>query len=222
MSTGAARSKPKLWLVGRAPRSVPAAPPSLDDSELLSALRAADPSAAAALHDRVWPQVRRTIRRLLGFDDVDHDDLAQQAMIEVAGAIGRYRGECSLDTWTSTITARVVYRHIRRRRAERRVFGALAPDRLEAARSPSSAGRSLAVRSAMRRVLSHLDTIEQGKAWAFLLHDVGGYDLREIAQIVGVSVEAAQTRLVRGRREIHERIAADPELADALESLEAP
>jgi DNA-directed RNA polymerase specialized sigma24 family protein len=70
----------------------------------------------------------------------------------------------------------------------------------------------------MRRVLSHLAAIDVTKAWTFLLHDVCGYDLREIAEITGASLTATQTRLVRGRREVHERIAADPELANLLES----
>jgi RNA polymerase sigma-70 factor (ECF subfamily) len=72
----------------------------------------------------------------------------------------------------------------------------------------------------MRRVLGHLDAVDEAKAWTFVLHDVCGYDLREIARITGVRITAAQTRLVRGRREVHERIASDPELANLLESME--
>lgn len=217
------RSEAKLWLV---PAPEPAAPPpatrpALDDSELLAALRAGDPAAATALHDRVRPQVDRTIRRLLGAGDVDRDDVAQLAMIELVTTIDRYRADCSLDTWTSTITARVVYKHIRRRKLERRVFGALDADLLADSRAPGRPARDAVMRSSARRVLGHLDAIDEVKAWTFVLHDVYGYDLREVAEITDVSVSAAQTRLVRGRREIHERIAGDAELAQALEATEA-
>jgi RNA polymerase sigma-70 factor (ECF subfamily) len=222
MSAPAARTKPRLWLVPSRPdvqaqASPPA--PSLDDSELLASLRAGDPSAATALHDRVRPQVDRTIRRLLGPGDVDHEDVAQQAMIELVFTIDRYRGDCSLDSWTTTLTAHVVYKHIRRRKTERRLFGALDPDDASM-RSPTRTGREAVVRNLVQRVLAHLHEIDENKAWTFVLHDVCGHDLREIAQITGVSVAAAQTRLVRGRREVHERIASDPELANLLDAME--
>jgi RNA polymerase sigma-70 factor (ECF subfamily) len=222
MSASAARNRAKLWLVPSPPEALPQArppAPSLDDSELLAALRAGDPSAATALHDRVRPQVDRTIRRLLGPGDVDRDDVAQQAMIELVFTIDRYRGDCSLDSWTATLTAHVIYKHIRRRKTERRLFGALDPDDV-VMRSPVRTGREAVMRNLMQRVLAHLDEIDENKAWTFVLHDVCGHDLREIAQITGVSVAAAQTRLVRGRREIHERIAGDPELAGILDAME--
>jgi RNA polymerase sigma-70 factor (ECF subfamily) len=221
MPASSAPNRPKLWLVPRSPAAAPApTPPTLDDSELLAALRRGDTGAATALHDRVRPQVDRTIRRLLGAGDFDQEDIAQLAMIELVSTIHRYRGDCSLDSWTSTITAHAVYKHIRRRKTERRIFGALDSDLLATSRAPARIGRETVLRSAMQRVRRHLDGLDESKAWTFLLHDVCGYDLREIAQITGVSVAAAQTRLVRGRREIHERIACDPELVNVLESTE--
>ncbi len=186
--------------------------PALDDSELLAAMRGADPTAATAFHDRVRPQIDRTIARLLGRRDADHEDLVQLAMIELVYTIDRYRGECSLDAWTSTLTARVVYKQIRKRQTERRILGTLdAEDYV--ARSAPSTDREAVARDLMQRVRKHLDAIDENKAWTFLLHDACGYDLQEIAQITGVSVSAAQARLVRGRREVHERIAADPDIA---------
>jgi RNA polymerase sigma-70 factor (ECF subfamily) len=225
---GAAQAKrPKLWLAAKdggaqpAPASVPPPPaaPTLDDSELLTALRAGDPSAATAFHDRTRPQVDRTLRRLLGRNDQDLEDLAQLAMIELVYTIDRYRGDCSLDAWTATLTAHVVYKHIRRRQTERRIFGAIAPEDLVVA-SPQRAGREAMVRDVMKKVLTHLDRMDENRAWTYVLHDVCGYDLNEIATITGVSVAAAQSRLVRGRRELHERIQADPELASRMSELE--
>jgi RNA polymerase sigma-70 factor (ECF subfamily) len=216
-------SQPNLWLIPKPPpdQSGPVAvwfPRPIDDAELLAALRAQRPGAGAALHDRARPMVDGTIRRLLGHGDVDHEDIAQLAMIELVSTIGRYRGDCSLDSWTSTLTARVVYKHLRRRKTERRIFGSLDAELLAVTRSGSGTLRNAILRNVMRRVLSHLEAIDSTKAWTFLLHDVCGYDLREIAEITGASMTAAQTRLVRGRREVHERIAADPELANLLES----
>jgi RNA polymerase sigma-70 factor, ECF subfamily len=245
MATESARTRAKLWVVrgsrpadGGAPSSEPlgpdsppswsgsgtaapvAPPPALDDSELLAALRRGDVCAAASLHDRVRPQVDRTIRRLLGPNDNDCEDIAQLVMIELVSTIGRYRGDCSLDSWTTTIAAHVVYKHIRRRKTERRLFGALDPDVLAEARSSSRPGRDVVLRDVVRCVRAHLEAMDETKAWTFLLHDVCGHDLREIAEITGVTVAAAQTRLVRGRRELHERIAGDPGLAHLLDSSE--
>jgi RNA polymerase sigma-70 factor, ECF subfamily len=197
--------------------SSPPGPPSrrpaaLDDAELLAAVRAHDTDAATAFHDRVRPQVDRAILRLLGRRDVDHEDLVQLSLIELIYSIDRFRGDCSLDSWTSTVTAHVVYKHLRRRGAERRIFAV--PPSHELAASGPGPSTDVMLRNLVARVRMHLDRIAPAKAWAFLLHDVCGYDLREAARIMDVSVAAAQQRLVRGRRELHELIEGDPELAN--------
>jgi RNA polymerase sigma-70 factor (ECF subfamily) len=221
MATSSTGTVAKLRLVTDATPSTPTTrTPALDDSELLAAVRAGDARAATAFHDRMRPQVERTVGRLLGRQDADREDLVQQALIELVTTIDRYRGECSLDSWASTIAAHIVYKHIRRRKVERRIFRALAPEVLAQTRSSLQAGRDAMLRNAASRVLEHLDTLDEAKVWAFVLHDVCGFDLHEVARITRVNVSAAQTRLVRGRREVHALIANDPELAGLLESVE--
>lgn len=192
-------------------------PPAYDDSELLAAVRAGDPAVAAAFHDRVRPQVDRTIRRLLGPNDPDREDVVQIALVEIVTTIDRYRGDCSLDSWTSTLAAHVAYKKVRRRQIERRLFAAepsedVAPT-MPAGTTPEATASAAAL---LDRALGHLSKMDPSRAWAFVLHDVWGYDLREAAQIMEISIAAAQSRLVRGRRELHARIADDPELADHI------
>jgi RNA polymerase sigma-70 factor (ECF subfamily) len=211
--------RPRLWLASKngASRTPEQPKPSaLEDKALLDALRRCEPSAAPALHDRARPIVDRTVARLLGRSDMDREDIAQLALIELVTTIERFRGDCSLDSWIAMITARVVYKHIRRRKLERKIFGATpAEEPIRVAHQPHTSEAML--RSVIARVRSHLDALDPRKAWTFLLHDVCGYDLQEIAQITSTSITAAQTRLTRGRRELHERMAADPELNDWLE-----
>jgi RNA polymerase sigma-70 factor (ECF subfamily) len=222
MARTTAAERPALRVVRSSP-SEPAprlARPTLDDSELLAAVRASDADAAAALHDRLRPAVERSIRRILGPRDRDHEDLAQQAMIEVVFTIDRFRGDCPLDAWASTVAAHVVYNHLRRRTTERRLFESLRAEEAIELPSSRSLSRETAARSTLRRVLSHLDHLDEAKAWAYVLHDICGYDLREVAQITESSVSAAQTRLVRGRRELRARLEADAELVALLAKTE--
>jgi RNA polymerase sigma factor (sigma-70 family) len=189
----------------------------LDDVQLLSALRSSDAATAEALYERSRGVVERTLRRLLGRGDPDHQDLFQQTMVEIVRTVDRYRGECPLDAWIATLAAHVVYKHIRHRRVERKFMtDAPAPD----APSSERLGQQVALRSTIDRVRQHLTFINPDRAWAFLLHDVLGHDLREVAQIMGISKAAAQSRLVRGRKELHERVAGDPELAGGLERMD--
>jgi RNA polymerase sigma-70 factor (ECF subfamily) len=187
----------------------------LDDHALVSGARAGDRSIASALCSRLWPQVDRTIRKLLGRRDTDHEDLSQLAVFEIVRTIDRYRGDCSLDTWAQTVTAHVVFKYIRRRRTERRIFAdALGDD--EAPAAPIAMDRRSLTRDILARVAVHLEKMNEGRAWTFVMHELMGYELKEIAEMTKVSLAAAQSRLVRGRRDLHKRIAADPSLAELL------
>jgi RNA polymerase sigma-70 factor (ECF subfamily) len=189
-------------------------PPGLDDAQLVEACRRGDPSAATALYRRARPIVDRTLARLLGRKDSRFEDLAQIAMIELVRSLASFRGECSLDTWTSRVTAHAVYKEFRRRKVEHQIFaGAMVEDDEPSAYDEQNAAEA---RSLLRRVRLHLAEMDPVKAWTLVLHDVGGYDLKEIAEITGASVAAAQSRLARGRADLQARIDADPELSELL------
>jgi RNA polymerase sigma-70 factor (ECF subfamily) len=187
-----------------------AEPAPSKDGDLVAAVQRGEASAAAEFHDRLRPIVDRTLRRLVGTSDRDYDDLAQQALIDLTLSIERFRGDSPLDAWASVVVARVAYRHIRRRRLERRLFAVTPADAVEPV--DRSAGVAAVNRALLRQIQRHLEQMDIKRAWTFLLHDVYGYDLAEVASITGVTRAAAQSRLVRGRKWLHGRIAADPEL----------
>jgi RNA polymerase sigma-70 factor (ECF subfamily) len=48
--------------------------------------------------------------------------------------------------------------------------------------------------------------MDPAKAQTVLLHEGMGYELSEIAVLTGVSIAAAQSRLVRGRKELQAKL----------------
>ena len=189
---------------------------SLDDSQLLTAMRQGDAAAANAVCLRLAPRVRGTVRRLLGPADQDGDDVVQKSLFDIVQHVDGFRGDSSLETWAAAVTARVVYKHIRRRRLERRVFDSTSAGEsdLETAPhvGPVDLRDRLDARSDLAQVFALLSTLDEEKVFPYLLHDVCGFDLREIAEITQTSVAAAQSRLVRGRRIVHETMRQNPHL----------
>jgi RNA polymerase sigma factor (sigma-70 family) len=184
-----------------------------EDAALIADVVAGRTEAAAAFCQRVWRPVDRTVRRLLGSQDNDYDDLMQLSIVELIRSVSGYRREGPLDAWVSAVTAHVVYRVIRRRSIERYVpIESAEPDALHSARPDLE--ESLVQRETLARVVRHLNTLSEKLSWTFVLHDVLGYKLRDVARIMGGSEAAAQSRLVRGRRRLHELIAEDPLLAE--------
>jgi RNA polymerase sigma-70 factor (ECF subfamily) len=199
---------------GGSPAGQPPGPES--DAALIESVRAGKSAAAGAFHDRVRPIVERTLGRLLGTGDPDRDDLAQQALIQLVLSVDRFRGDCPLDAWAAVITARTVYKHIRRRTLERRLF---VLDGSEIEVPDRAAGPVTLHRSSLRRVERHLRDMDRKRAFTFLLHDVHGFSMKEIGDITHASVAAVQSRLIRGRKEIHDRIATDADLATLMDDI---
>ena len=189
------------------------------DDEILAAVRRGDAVVAEDFYWRIKPVVDRTVRRLIGRLDRDGEDLVQLALLQLIESLPSYRGECPLDAWVSSVAAHVVYKHIRRRRLERNIFESAldGDDELSARQKTPGIGQRILHRDAVMQVVDHLTTLRPDRAWAFLLHDVCGYSLDEVGHICGVSVVAAQSRLVRGRRDLHKLIAKDSQLTDVLE-----
>ena len=174
----------------------------------LSAMRAGDKKVASLFHDRVRPQVDRTLRRLFDRRDWRFDNLRQQALVELVFTIHRFRGECSLDSSISTVTGTSSTSICAE--ADRAALRRLARARRAVSPGHSSARRGEALaRSMLQRAPTtspRWTPTRRGHPFSYIL----GYELVEVAQTMGITVAAAQTRLVRGRDEVHDRLATIP------------
>jgi RNA polymerase sigma-70 factor, ECF subfamily len=171
------------------------ASPNSEDLALAALVARGDRQAAAVVYDRHVGRVDGTLYRVLGRREVDHDDLVQTAFIQIVTSLGRYAGECSLATWVTKISAHVAYNALRSRKRARAVFSGEAPSEGESEGVACDPMVALRLRAALAQ-------LTEEKAETIVLHDMLGHDLAEVASLMGVTVAAAQSRLVRARREL--------------------
>jgi RNA polymerase sigma-70 factor (ECF subfamily) len=204
------------WLraVPNRPSTPPAAPrPAQDDEALIEAVARGDSKVAAALYDRLVGVVDRALYRVFGRRETDHDDLVQAAFEQIVLTLTRRRfaGACSLSSWACHVATHVALNALRARRRERRVLGLI--EDTNALLTVPSRGPNVEDEAGARRDIDrlrvHLAEMASEKAETVLLHDVFGYELAEIAVLTGASVSAVQSRLVRGRKELHKKLGLD-------------
>jgi RNA polymerase sigma-70 factor, ECF subfamily len=189
-----------------------AASDALTDEQIVEGILAGREWAAEALYDRLQPVVDRALRRVLQSNVDDHDDLAQIVFERIVRTLTerRFAGACSLSTWATAIAAHVGIDALRARVRERAVVWEDRARGNEQAGRVSSGNleRLLEARAEIAELHGILGSMDAAQAETVLLHDVHGHELSEIALIMGVSVAAAQSRLVRGRRDLLRRARA--------------
>ncbi|HEY3667443.1 MAG TPA: RNA polymerase sigma factor [Polyangiaceae bacterium] len=199
------------WPAAAPPRLARASAEEISDEALVAAIRRGDQKLGRLLYARLSRVIDATLTRVLGPGQPDHDDWAQAAFEEVVRTIhkGQFQQRCSLTSWAASVACHIGLNAIRTRKTERKFF-----DRDEQTDEPSLAGserdleRSLVARDELRQLRAELSQLSPGRAEAVLLHDALGYDLKEVAALTQSSVAAVQSRLVRGRKDLAERLAA--------------
>lgn len=182
------------------------------DEQLVDAVQRGDHQVAAALYDRLVNVVDHTIYRVFGRREPDHEDLIQAAFEQIVMTLSRksYARACSLRTWASTISSHVAFNALRARRRERTVVDRQAALEGQIVKAPIDVEGDASTRAELERVRATLAEMKPKYAEAVFLHDVLGHELAEIALLTQVSVAAAQSRLVRGRRELYKRLDRAP------------
>jgi RNA polymerase sigma-70 factor (ECF subfamily) len=174
----------------------------------LEGLRAGHAAAIEETLAELSPKVRGWVYRRVG-PDGGADDIAQDALTEIARALPSFEGHSSLVTYAYRICRRVIGHQVRRRRARGEVP---VGDAIEDSPSTSDSGcdpeRTAIARQALRRVLNCLDRMPSRCREAFILCELEGASPQQAAELIGTTPNAVRSRLMRARRELERRLYA--------------
>lgn len=192
-------------------RLVVSGPPTsrLSDEELIEAFLQASAGAAEELYDRLSGIVEATLYRMLGGRVSEFDDLVQLTFEQIVLTLRRrsFERSCRLTSWAAAIATNVALNAIRARRRDRAREARREDLHSSILRtsSPSDVHAEVAARRELDLLRLALADMKRERALSIIYHDVLGHTLREVAELMGASLPATQSRLERGRRELRER-----------------
>jgi RNA polymerase sigma-70 factor (ECF subfamily) len=153
----------------------------------------------------------------------DLDDLVQVALEQVYRSLGRFERRSRLSTWTYGICYHTWLKHQRWHRRWFRRFAFAAEGQLpeEPDRRPS-ASEELERFERLRRLVGALSRVSPKRRAVVTLHDLEGFSVEQVAEIVGANPLTVRSRLRDGRRRLAEQLAGDRYFGEASEAASAP
>jgi RNA polymerase sigma-70 factor (ECF subfamily) len=170
-----------------------------DDIHLVARCQRGDAAAFDQLYRMYRRQVAGNLVRLVG-NRPDVEDTLQEVFIEVFRSIGRFRGEARLSTWLYRVTTNVAYRRLRTRRRKEPPAFAICEELPSHDPDPE---RQVQSRHDFDTVHRLLDGMAPKKRMVFVLHELEGLEIDEIATIVGAPRVTVRTRLHYARKEFY-------------------
>lgn len=175
------------------------------DMELVARCRNGDLGAFEELYNQHAGRLYNLAYRMAGTAP-DAEDLLQEIFLLAHRKLASFKGESALATWLYRLAMNHCLDHLRSRQAR----NAMATDSLDA---PTGRERDLPRHVPGEMTPGRLDLeraialLPEGCRTAFLLHDVEGFEHREVGEILGIAEGTSKSQVHKARIRIREFLA---------------
>jgi len=189
--------------------------------ELAAVARAAmvgQESAVRTFVLTIGPHILRVVRKVLGPQHPDVDDVAQECVFEVVDALPKWRGESTVMHYACRVAALSAMK-TRRRCATRKRYS-IRDDELGVDGYPSSGplpDEILSARVSADLMRELLDSLPFEQADVLTMHCVLGLTIQEMADMCHVPTETLRSRMRLAKRALRRRVLGDPRMGDFVE-----
>jgi RNA polymerase sigma-70 factor, ECF subfamily len=174
-----------------------------DKAAVLECIRRAqggDVDAFEQLYREHSPRIYALCLRLMAGDKPDATELLQDVFVKAWRRLDTFRGDSAFASWLHRLAVNTMLELARSEsRRTARVLPMEDTSRLAGAARPSGIELKMDVETAIA-------SLPKGARLAFVLHDVEGYQHREIAEQLSVTVGTVKAQLHRARRLLRERL----------------
>jgi RNA polymerase sigma-70 factor, ECF subfamily len=174
------------------------------NAALIKKAERGDRAAASALVSAVSPPLWRVAWRLLR-DATEAEDVVQEALIKMWKVLPDWQfGKAKIDTWLYQVTTNLCFDRLRK--AGRFVEETAGPEPADPAPLPDA---SLVTQTLQARIDQALTQLPDRQRTAIVLTHYEGLPAKAAGDILGISVDALESLLARGRRTLRVLLAEE-------------
>jgi RNA polymerase sigma-70 factor (ECF subfamily) len=178
------------------------------DEALAKRVLAGDTALFEVLMRRHNQRLYRIARAVLR-DDAEAEDVMQDAYVRAYENLSQFEGRASFSTWISRIALYEALARVRKRRRVVELDAIVESERegMQSLQSRLPSPEHEASNSEIRRLLEQeVDALPDNYRAIFVLRDMEGVDVAEVAEILDISSENVKTRLHRAHALLRKRL----------------
>lgn len=165
------------------------------EQQLIQACREEDRRAQKILYDRYTPVMFGVCKRYLKTRE-DAEDVLVEAFFKVLTNLHQFKGEGSFEGWIRRIVVNEALMYLRRRHNFNMT--------VEISNYDAPAPAKAVGRLAEQDIMGMLDQLPTGYRTIFNLYVLEGYKHREIADMLGISINTSKSQLILARKRLQE------------------
>jgi RNA polymerase sigma-70 factor (ECF subfamily) len=164
--------------------------------DLVARCRAGDVDAFEALYRQNAPRIYTLACRMAGSPE-DGEDLLQEIFLQAHRKIASFKGDAAIGTWLYRLAVNHCLDYVRSRRAKMSKL----TETLDAESSfePIARRETPIARLDLERAIERLP---EGCREAFVLHDVEGFDHKEVADLLGIAEGTSKSQVFKARMKL--------------------
>ena len=164
----------------------------MTETQLIQACKKEDRRAQQLLYDRYSPQMFGVCRRYIKERDAAEDVLID-GFFKVLTNLEKYSGTGSFEGWIRRVIINQALMHLRKQK--KRYMHTELGEHLE-----TETKLTIEDELAERDVLQFLDYLPPGYRTVFNLYVIEGYKHREIAELLGISINTSKSQLILAKK----------------------
>ena len=178
----------------------------MEQPELIIQLQQGNPSAFKQLVDECEDMVFNTALGIVQDED-DADDITQDVFVQAYQSISSFKGDSKISTWLYRITVNRALDHEKKKKRRKRLgfMGFLSGNReheVDSIPEFDHPGVLLEKKESAADLFNALKQLPDNQRIAFTLHKLEGQANREIAEIMGISLQAVESLMARAKRNL--------------------